>query len=117
METLNSIFVPYIVLVLFSLSVLDHAANFKGASRTFGLTLQIVSLISVIGIITILITLGVQEKWWIPILLSIGGFITASLMQSIVIRLTGTNNQFVLSLLGILTIPVTIFIILNKILF
>lgn len=117
METINSILIPYLVLALFSLSVLDHAANFKGASKAFGFTLQIVSLISIIGIITILITLGIQEKWWIPILLAVGGLIISGLIQSILLRLIGTNNQFVLSLLGILVIPVTLFMILNKILF
>jgi hypothetical protein len=117
METVNSILVPYLTLVLFSLSVLDHAANFKGASRAFGLTLQVISLVSIIGILTILITVGIHEKWWIPILLAIGGLIISGLIQSFVLRLIGKNNQFVMSLLGIIAIPATLIIILNKILF
>src|SRR5690606_27900808 len=117
METVNSILVPYLVLVLFSLSILGHASNFRGASRAVGLTLQIISLVSIIGILTILITVGIQEKWWTPILLAAGGLIISGIIQSFVVRLIGTNSQFVMSLMGIIAIPWTLIIILNKILF
>jgi len=117
MEIVNSILVPYLVLVFFSLCVIDHSANFRGASSVFALILDIVSLVSIIGILTILIAIGVQGKWWIPILLAIGGLIISCFLKSNILKILGKNYLFVLSFLGLIVIPLTLFIIINKILF
>lgn len=117
MESVNQILVPYLILMVLSLSVLNHASNFKGSSQVFLMMLNIVSLISIIGILAILITIGIKEKWYVPMVLAIGGLIIGGLLESFILKSLGSNNQFILSLLGLLGIPIALFIILNKILF
>ncbi|MCA0426878.1 MAG: hypothetical protein LCH37_05525 [Bacteroidetes bacterium] len=108
---------PYLTLVLFSMFVLEHAVNFKGASQSFAFVLQVVSMVGFIGVLAILIIVGIQEKWWVAILLAICGLIISGFIKPLVLQLAGRFGQFVLSLLGIIAIPLTIIIILYKILF
>jgi hypothetical protein len=117
METINSILIPYFFFGLFSSFIIEHYTNYKGASKVFLRLLAVVGVIIIIGFLTILFTVGYKENWWIPILLGIGGFIICSLAEQFILNLIGHKNLFIMSLLGVIIVPVSLYIILDRILF
>jgi len=114
MEIVNSILIPYLILIVLTLSIIEHAADFRGASKNFLNLISIVGLIGAIGFLGILIALGFQTYWYVPFVVAIGGFIVATIVKSIILRIIGYKNLFVLSLLGVIGIPLSLYFILNK---
>lgn len=119
MEIVNSILIPYLLLVQFTSTVMNHGVNFRGASQTFRQLLLIMTLIGLIGILAIIVTIGLKEKWWISVLLTIGGFVISPFIESIILSLLGTDRDriYILSIPGIIIIPVTLIVIIAKIFF
>jgi hypothetical protein len=115
MEIVNSILMPFLILIFFSIAVTEHSSNFMGASRTFKVFLQLLFLISFIGILTILILIGIKTQWWIPIVLAVGSITICNLLRNILLGFIGLERPYILSLIAFLAIPITLTIILIKI--
>ena len=119
MEIINSILIPYLLLVQFTSTVMNHAVNFRGAWKTFKQILLVMALIGLIGILTIIVTIGLKEKWWISLLLTFGGFCISPFIENIILSLLGTDRDriYILSIPGIIIIPITLIVIMAKIFF
>ena len=117
MEIVNTILIPFLLLIVFWQAIFDHASNFKGSSRSFGDFLFVLSSICFFIIIAFLITIGIKGKWWIPILLGIGGFILSGIVNSIFTGILGRFREHYVSLLGVICAPVLILIIAFKLWF
>jgi len=119
MEIVNSVLIPYLLLVQFTSTVMNHGVNFRGASQTFKQILLIMTFIGLVGILAIIVMIGLKEKWWVSVLLTIGGFVISPFIESIILRLLGTDRDriYILSVPGIIIIPVTLIVIMAKIFF
>ena len=113
MYTVNLIMFPFLTFVVFSLIVADHAKNFRGASNTFRLILHIISFLGGIGLFAVLISVGINEIWYVAVLLGLIGYIVAGILKVIIVRIIGHSNIFILSIVGIVVIPITLFYMLK----
>lgn len=117
MAIIYSIIIPYVILIAFSVSILKQMTYFKGSSNLVYIALGFLNLLSIVGIITILIKIGVEVNWYSPILLGIAGLFLGGLIETIVMRIIGSDNQFIFTLLGFIAIPITLWNILSTLFF
>lgn len=116
METVKAILIPYLLFILFSLILADHAKNFRGANKTFHFILHAISFIAWIGLIAVLISLGIKEVWYLPLIVAIGGYLVAGILKAILDRIIEQNHSFILSFIGIIMIPTCLIYIMKLLL-
>ncbi|MDD4645150.1 MAG: hypothetical protein PHY99_04100 [Bacteroidales bacterium] len=116
MEILKPYILPFLICVVFSLAVSNHAIMVKSGTKKLRNLLVINSMVGFAGNLAFLIFYGIHTAWQYPVVLGIGGYIAGGIIWATLNRVMGAKAQFVLSIPAMIGYPIAIFVCFSKLL-
>jgi len=115
----KALLISYSVFSVFEYYMTLHALNFRGASRVFGLVLNVYALLVFVFSLGFLIYCGFAFKWYLPIVLVVVSLLVGSLvfeLEAFLVRLTGRPLPipFLMSLSAFFVLPVCGFFMISS---
>jgi hypothetical protein len=116
MQVLRPFVLPFLICVVCSLAVSNHAVLMKDGNRHLKNLLVINSMVGLLGNLALLVFLGIRTTWAYPVVLGIGGYIAGGIIWAMLNKLLGDKGQFLLSIPAMIGYPIAIYFCLAKVL-